>query len=88
MYSRFRFTNGLKALRKEYSNSDLVKRILRSLPCAYRPKVMTIQESKNLNVYTLQELMGSLMTYEIKLSILDEREKKTTKKTLALSTPL
>ncbi|RVW64355.1 hypothetical protein CK203_047022 [Vitis vinifera] len=66
-----RFTdiiNGLEVLGKTYMESKKVMKILRSLPSKWHIKVTTIQESKYLTKLTLEELIGSLMTYEINLA--------------------
>ena len=55
----------LKALGKKYSNAEMVRKILRSLSEAWRPKVTAIQEAKDLNVLSLDALIGSLKTHEI-----------------------
>ena len=66
MYTRFMdVINGLKALSKDFSNFELVTKILRSLPKSWDPKVTSIQETKDLKTFPLEELIGSLMTYEM-----------------------
>ena len=57
--------NSLKSLKKYYSNSDLIRKILRSLPRSWEAKVTTIQEVNDLNILPLEELLGSLMTHEL-----------------------
>ena len=57
--------NGLKSLEKVYTNSELVRKILRSLPRMWEAKVIDIQEVKDLNKLPLEELIGSLMTHEL-----------------------
>ncbi|RVW55486.1 hypothetical protein CK203_075178 [Vitis vinifera] len=42
-------------------------KILRSLPKKWETKVTAIQEAKDLTKLSLEELIGSLMTYEIEL---------------------
>jgi hypothetical protein len=72
MYSRFKIlVAGLSVLKKSYTTSDHVRKILRSLPVRWRPKVTAIQEAKNLTTLTLEELMSSLISHEMKL-IADE----------------
>lgn len=64
------FTNivrGLKALGKYFPNAQLVKKLLYNLPKSWRPKVTTIEEATNLNTLKLDELVGSLLTYEVTL---------------------
>ena len=57
--------NGLKALGKNFLDFELVNKILRSLNKNWDPKVTVIQETKDLNNFSLEELFGSLMTYEM-----------------------
>ena len=68
--------NGLKALDKEYSNMDLVRKILRSLPPTWHTKATMIEDSKNLSTLTLEELIGSLMTYELNMQRSEPEPKK------------
>ena len=66
-----RFTNianGLEALGKAYKESEKVMKILRSLPTKLDAKVIVIQEAKDLTKVPLEELIGSLMTFEITLA--------------------
>ena len=66
-----RFTdifNGLEALGKTYKESKTVMKILRSLSSKWHTKVIVIQEAKDLTELPLEELIGSLMTYEINLA--------------------
>ena len=44
-----------------------MRKILRSLPESFRAKVTTIEESKDLDDIKVQELIGSLQTYELSL---------------------
>ena len=45
----------------------MVRKILRSLLESFRAKVTTIEESKDLDEIKIQELIGSLQTYELGL---------------------
>ena len=66
MFTRFTdVVNGLKGLGKSFSDFELVNKILRSLPKSWDPKVTAIQVAKDLNNFPLEELIGSLMTYEM-----------------------
>ncbi|XP_022728776.1 uncharacterized protein LOC111284351 [Durio zibethinus] len=65
-----RFTdiiNGLKALEKTYSNMEIVKKILNSLPKSWKAKMTAIEEFKDPHTLFLDELTGSLITYEMKI---------------------
>ena len=84
MFTHFTDTiNGLKSLRKEYTNVEMVRKILRCLPKAWEPKVTTIQEAKDLTKLSLDELMGSLMIHEMNHVKGDEDEGKE-KRSIAL----
>ena len=45
----------------------IVRKIVHSLPESFRAKVTTIEESKDLDEIKIQELIGSLQTYELSL---------------------
>lgn len=71
MFSRFQvMVFGLQVMNKSYTTFDHVKKILRSLPAKYRPKVTAIQEAKDLNKISLQshdmELIGDEPTKNFK----------------------
>ncbi|GAV85129.1 LOW QUALITY PROTEIN: zf-CCHC domain-containing protein/UBN2 domain-containing protein, partial [Cephalotus follicularis] len=72
--------NALQALDKTYSNSEMVKKILRCLPRTWMPKVTAIEEAKNLNVLALEDLLGSLMTHELSMQKKDDDEENEKKK--------
>ena len=77
MFTRFtNIINSLRSLRKSYTNGEMVRKILRSLPKGWQPKVTAIQEAKDLNILELDELMGSLMTHEITMKTHDDHDKK------------
>ena len=68
MYTRFtNIVNAMRSLGKVISNADLVNKILRSLPTSWDPKVTAIQEAKDVDKLPLEQLVGSLMTYELNL---------------------
>ena len=67
-------------LGEKTEDSKVVRKILRSLPESFRAKVIVIEESKDLDEIKVQELIGSLQTYE--LSLPNQRKSKS----LALKT--
>ena len=67
-------------LGKKTEDSKVVQKILHSLLESFRAKVTAIEESKDLDEIKVQELIGSLQTYE--LSLLNQRKGKS----LALKT--
>ena len=54
-------------LGEKTEDSKIVRKILRSLPKTFRAKVTAIEESKDLDEIKIQELIGSLQTYELSL---------------------
>jgi hypothetical protein len=55
------------SLGKKVSDVKLIKKILRSLPERFRIKVTSIEESKAIDSMKIEELVGSLQTYEYSL---------------------
>ena len=68
--------NQLNQLGRVISEDEMVKRLLRSLPKSWRSTVVAIREAKDLNKISLNEIYGSLLTYEQKINQIDEEEKK------------
>ena len=56
-------------LGEKTEDSKIVRKILRSLLKSFRAKVTAIEESKDLDDIKVQELVGSLQTYEMSLPI-------------------
>ena len=54
-------------LGEKTKDSKVVRKILQSLPESFQAKVTTIEESKDLDEIKIQELIGSLQTYELGL---------------------
>jgi hypothetical protein len=59
--------NTMVSLGKSISDVKLIRKILRSLPERFKIKVTTIEESKDLKEMKIEELVGSLQTYEYSL---------------------
>ncbi|VFQ82399.1 unnamed protein product [Cuscuta campestris] len=79
MFDRFsKIINDLHALKKTYTNRDLVRKILRSLTPEWRSKADAIYESIGVSNVTIDGLRGNLKTYEstILTPSLDEQKKK------------
>ena len=68
--------NQLNQLRRVISEDEMVKRLLRSLPKSWRSTVVAIREANDLNKISLDEICGSLFTYEQEVNQIDEEEKK------------
>ncbi|RVW87799.1 hypothetical protein CK203_043945 [Vitis vinifera] len=85
MISRFTdIVNDLKALGKTYKESEKVMKILKSLPSKWHTKVTVIQEAKDLTKLPMEDLIGSLMTYEINLTKKLQEDEDKKKKNIAL----
>jgi len=61
--------NQMVSLGKTVSNVKLIRKILRFLPKRFRIKVTTIEEGKDLEEMKIEELVGSLQTYELSLPL-------------------
>ncbi|VFQ86965.1 unnamed protein product [Cuscuta campestris] len=78
MFERFsKIINDLHALKKTYTDKELVRKILRSLTSEWRSKADAIQESIDITNVTIDGLRGNLKTYEstILFSSLGEQKK-------------
>jgi len=83
MYSRFQaLVSGLQILKKSYVASDHVSKILKSLPARWRPKVTVIEEAKDLNTLSVEDLVSSLKVHELSLN-----EHESTKKNKSIALP-
>ena len=69
MFTRFMdVVIGLECLGNRVSEEDKVSKIIRCLPPKWNTKMKAIVEAKNLRELPLKELIGSLMTYEMKIA--------------------
>ncbi|GJW59767.1 hypothetical protein Tco_0109102 [Tanacetum coccineum] len=75
-----------RALGESISSRNHVRKFLRALPTKWRPKVTNIEESKDLSILLLDELIGNLKVYEVVLEKDSEasKSKKEKYKSLAL----
>ncbi|GAV62617.1 LOW QUALITY PROTEIN: zf-CCHC domain-containing protein/UBN2 domain-containing protein, partial [Cephalotus follicularis] len=61
-------TNALLGLGKVFGKDELVRKLLGCLNDEWEPKVTAIEKLKDLKVMEIEELLGSLMTHEVKLN--------------------
>ncbi|XP_077211196.1 uncharacterized protein LOC143846603 [Tasmannia lanceolata] len=59
--------NELEGLGNVYTNEEIVNKLLRSIPASWDPNITAIEEAKNLGTILLEELVGSLITHEMKM---------------------
>ena len=90
MSARFNIiTNNLYTLGKSYTSTELVNKIIRSLPKAYQSKVVEIREVRDFFKLRLENFIASFMTNEIKIRNHEKDERSTRRrKQFPLSPPL
>ena len=71
--------NALDALGRKFAEGDVIRKILRSMTPEWESKINAIQEAKDTNKLSFEELRGNLITYEIthlnKSSFVEDRKK-------------
>ncbi|KAK8916814.1 hypothetical protein KSP39_PZI022229 [Platanthera zijinensis] len=60
-------TNKMLVNGEAVENKKVIEKILRSLPRKFENVVVTIEESKDLSTLTLESLMGSLQSHELRM---------------------
>jgi hypothetical protein len=60
--------NAIRGLSEELNESLVVQKVLRSLLLKYDSKVSTIEETRDLRKMAMDELHGSLISYEMRTS--------------------
>ena len=85
MYSRFQdIVHALISLGKKITEEDQVRKILNSLPSEWDQKTLAIEEANDISIMKIEDLIGNLMSYEVKLQIRKENQANE-KKSLALN---
>jgi hypothetical protein len=67
--------NAMKGLGEKIEDVVLVHKILRSLPDRFNPKVSAIEELNDLKTLSIDQLLGTLTSYEMRIS----KDKSTTR---------
>lgn len=65
--------NIMRSLGEDTPKFKVVRKVLRSLPKRFRPKVTAIEEIKELKVMKLDELISSLQNFETTIRNLPRR---------------
>ncbi|XP_071903977.1 uncharacterized protein [Coffea arabica] len=88
MYCRFNdLIKDLEVLEKDYSLGEKNRKILNALSKDWESKVTSIEEAKDLNTLSIESLINSLTSYELKLkSKVQEEEDTRVRKSIALKT--
>jgi hypothetical protein len=64
--------NQIRLTSETITDQCIVEKILKSLPNKFEMIVTTIPESKDLSSFSIDELIGSLVTHETRLHLIDE----------------
>ena len=67
-----RIVNQIRWTGEEIPDQRIVEKFLKSLPKKFEMVVTTILESKDLSKFSIDELMGSLLTHETRLHLEDD----------------
>ncbi|KAA0033119.1 gag-pol polyprotein [Cucumis melo var. makuwa] len=67
--------NESNVLGEKMSNAKLVRKALRSLPLRFNMKITIIEEANNMSTMKLNELFGSIRTFELHLGEGDVKRK-------------
>ena len=59
--------NAMKGLGEKIDEASLVQKKFRSFPEIFNPKVSTIEELSNLETLPIDQLLGTLTTYELRI---------------------
>ena len=70
--------NIIKGLGEKVDEQVIVQKILRSLPMRFDSKISAIEERSDLNTMTMDELHGTLTTYEMRIEQEDLAGKEST----------
>ncbi|XP_020258752.1 uncharacterized protein LOC109835174 [Asparagus officinalis] len=85
MFTRFTdITNFLIGLGKEYTQVEMVRKILRAQTPKWEKKITTIEEANDLSTLTVENLIGNLMAYEVQIEDRKKDDEPKKKKILAL----
>ena len=60
---------------KRIPQSDVVRKILRSLLIKFQSKITAIEESKNVDEIKVEQLVGKLQTFEANLCVKNKKPK-------------
>lgn len=87
MFERYsKIINGLNLLGRKLSEKEVIAKVLRSLTPKWNSKVSAVEEGRNYEVLTYDQLRGNLITYES--VILNSQGEENKKKSLALKTSI
>lgn len=64
----------MRGLGESIPDSKIVRKILRSLPKRFHPKVIAIKERKDIDTIKVEELIESIQTFELKLRLISKKK--------------
>jgi len=59
--------NAIRGLGETIEDKIIIKKVLRSLPSRFNSKILVIEDAKDLNALSLNEMHGSLTIWEMKI---------------------
>ena len=59
--------NSIKGLGEYVEEAIVVQKVLRLLPSIFNPKILVIEETNDLDKLTMDELLGTLTAYEMRI---------------------
>ena len=59
--------NAMKGLGKNINEASIVQKILRSFPKIFNPKISAIEELNDLKTLPIDQILGTLTAYEIRI---------------------
>jgi hypothetical protein len=62
-----RFVKSIKGLGEYVEEDIVVQKVFMSLPSIFNPKILVIEEMNDLDKLTVDELHGTLTTYEMRI---------------------
>ena len=68
--------NGITSLGKEFLLIEIVRKVLQTLPNKWKPKMMAIEEAKDIKTLSLEDLSGSQLILEMVLEDGEEEKPK------------
>ena len=70
--------NTIRGLGEEVEETIVVRKILRTLPKRFNPKISALEERTNLKTVTVDQLHGTLVAYEMRIEYEDMSRKEAT----------
>ena len=67
--------NKIQSCGEKFTDQMIVEKVLRSLTPEFDHLVSSIEDSKDISVFSFDELMGSIQAHEVRLNLSIEKNK-------------